>query len=753
MTETLKLPEDNERRKTTLNLITATLASAAVQSENASHERGWERFAQMVLDNPKLIIFSDNWLADEEVAAIYAASRDPKLRVDVRPWDADQGLVKTSQDMHRLWRWMVAHLGEDQAKRCPTTADSAILAMGDLIREREAAKTSVKGIERLVSWIAHHVPAGEQAWTGNPVDTTINLLERLKTLVEEKAVQNELVERLVAEGRGSRAQIDHLAQWIVDNVEGEPSQSEGAVDTAIRVMRKNLDERKSLAEWLNQEFGDIIGNDESPVGNAIYIIEELREKYRNVSEALVETRAKKNRSTVATKLRDELNEQARRYAAETRIPPQYYAPPTMSDDVEVNSIEDAKREAIRKLWVGVPVEEAFGKSALGRNNRFRGVWSVSTLLGELAGAASMCWENILAAGEFDSTKAKEIVEEALEQLAEIHPEIAAAEDIAEEEVDEDAVKELIDDDQVAEAAALYNAIWDPRLWVHPRKPKVDCPKDPINDLTHPARAFIGGYGADAGKLFMFTDPQETTNDLLKTVVERIDELTKTVKSIVGTPTAVAGFDGSRGANFSVAVKDPDTGLVHFRSVAPATFDNGPKDPPKTKESSADDWQVVLSRVLAGPDVDLYETLSLSRVEARVRRLMHESENYFVWRRSVSATLLGIEATPRSARLTLDEALDRISSLQQGQSGNAWRNRISAALGQMAGQRTLSLQEAETVIQRLQEAAGTSTTLYLGYENDVLTNIFFDRERSVLWRDSETRGSGQVRRIEKWSVKL
>ncbi|AET09926.1 hypothetical protein GoPhGRU1p85 [Gordonia phage GRU1] len=500
MTDERIIPEEKSRRATTLNLITATLASAAVQSENASRERGWERFAQMVLDNPKLIIFSDNWLTDEEVAAIYAASRDPKLRVDVRPWDADQGLVKTAQDTERLQKWMEAHLPGDQAKRTPSTADSAIMAMDEMFREVAAAKSAKQGIDRLSIWIAHHVPAGEQAWTGNPVDTTIGLLERWKMLDEE----------------------NRSLSIRVDDAEAQAA----AADQQMRAASERLDR---LQRWLMLEFGDVLGADEGPVDNAIYIIEELREKYRNADEAKTNAdEAKTEISVERNRFREQLEEleklrsEVRQRAAEAKIPPQ--------------SIEDAKREAIRKLADGVPVEEAFGKEKLGRNNRFAGVRSVSTLLGELAGAASMCWENVIAAGEFDSTKAKEIVEEALEQLAEIHSEITAAEDI--------------DDDQVAEAAALYNAIWDPRLW-RSRKPKtVGTMLDPINDLTHSAQAFIGGYGTDAGKLFMFTDPQETTNELLRTVADRMGELVSTVKSIAG---------GS-----SVTV---DT-----------TFDNGPKEP-------------------------------------------------------------------------------------------------------------------------------------------------------------------------------
>ena len=47
----------------------------------------------------------------------------------------------------------------------------------------------------------------------------------------------ELMERLAAiDGEKLQEQIDRLANYILANVEGEPSQSEGAVDCAIRVL-------------------------------------------------------------------------------------------------------------------------------------------------------------------------------------------------------------------------------------------------------------------------------------------------------------------------------------------------------------------------------------------------------------------------------------------------------------------------------------------------------------------------------------
>jgi hypothetical protein len=45
-------------------------------------------------------------------------------------------------------------------------------------------------------------------------------------------------------------QIDSLARFIVEEVPGEPSQSEGAVDTAIRVMRNHLAHRALVRKRL-----------------------------------------------------------------------------------------------------------------------------------------------------------------------------------------------------------------------------------------------------------------------------------------------------------------------------------------------------------------------------------------------------------------------------------------------------------------------------------------------------------------------
>jgi len=50
---------------------------------------------------------------------------------------------------------------------------------------------------------------------------------------------------LVSQVESLKSQIDRLAAFIMEEVPGEPSQNEGAVDTAIRVIRE-------LRAWKNE---------------------------------------------------------------------------------------------------------------------------------------------------------------------------------------------------------------------------------------------------------------------------------------------------------------------------------------------------------------------------------------------------------------------------------------------------------------------------------------------------------------------
>lgn len=59
-------------------------------------------------------------------------------------------------------------------------------------------------------------------------------------------LQDQLGEALhLAEECDPDAQIEKLAQFITDEVPGEPSESQGAVDTAIRWMRSKLESERT----------------------------------------------------------------------------------------------------------------------------------------------------------------------------------------------------------------------------------------------------------------------------------------------------------------------------------------------------------------------------------------------------------------------------------------------------------------------------------------------------------------------------
>lgn len=52
-------------------------------------------------------------------------------------------------------------------------------------------------------------------------------------------------------------------------------------------------------------------------------------------------------------------------------------------------------------------------------NVFSASKTISQLIGNLVGAASVCWENLEAAGEFKSDQANTLVDQALERLQEL----------------------------------------------------------------------------------------------------------------------------------------------------------------------------------------------------------------------------------------------------------------------------------------------------------------------------------------------
>lgn len=77
-------------------------------------------------------------------------------------------------------------------------------------------------------------------------------------------------------------------------------------------------------------------------------------------------------------------------------------------------------ERIRELYGELEEKgaDAFAPS-VSRPNRFRSADTVSALLGQLAGAASTCWDNLSEAGNYMPDLALEFVKEAEERLREI----------------------------------------------------------------------------------------------------------------------------------------------------------------------------------------------------------------------------------------------------------------------------------------------------------------------------------------------
>ncbi|QAU07246.1 hypothetical protein SEA_NOSILAM_3 [Gordonia phage NosilaM] len=707
-------------RELAINLVTATLASAAVQYENASGERNWRRFAEAVVDNPKLLVLSDNWLKDHEIDSIMKSIRSanveltlwrgpdnpiqektpepPKLRpastanpavehtlvttddLDrmnlelARLTKANEGLTERSEGLRaqidHLAQWIVDHV-DGEPSQSEGAVDTAIRVMRRLTEERNEHQMNTNKITRLAEWISKNIPAGEQDWTGNPVDTAIGAI--VKTQEQIPVLRYEI--------EGMRAKRNRLAQWMTGNLpktfEKLIADTPSVIDAAIMAMdelQRELsasqelsriidgvresaktqpwaysaeidgvkisacdekgetradqflsglrDESDRLTAWLLSEFGEMIDAEQSPVENAIDIIEELREKIRDTDR-----KAEKRRVV------DEINEQSRRLAGKAKIPPQLVDPEAFDEYVRTapGSIEDAKREAI--------------KSRSEPTNRFKGVRRVDTLLGELAGAASMCWAHVERAGEFDSTKAQRVVEEALKQLDVIYRMQGAnplwITAVGDEETAEDR-------DAVAAIAARNDAIWM-------------APGDA-------AKAFIDNQS----RLHILNEPDHgaVTNDLLKMVVERIDTLTKTVVEIVGGPQD------------EYAVRAEAQRDVDEEATEDTTFDNGPREgtlPESFLAEAREPWVKYTD-------------------EANDRPQEPSSQE---WRQKISG-VLGVR--PGEMNYDLDTAVNKIGELRKVNrakaTGDEWRAGVADALGEPENGPYLGLAEAMTAIRDL-----------------------------------------------------
>ena len=100
------------------------------------------------------------------------------------------------------------------------------------------------------------IDESEETEVKKDIEWAIKEIEGLKTETSENYPHNKMIEKEIVLSILNRldepkvnSQIDKLANFIMSEVEGEPSQSQGAVDTAIRIIKSYQNqerEQKSL---------------------------------------------------------------------------------------------------------------------------------------------------------------------------------------------------------------------------------------------------------------------------------------------------------------------------------------------------------------------------------------------------------------------------------------------------------------------------------------------------------------------------
>ena len=72
----------------------------------------------------------------------------------------------------------------------------------------------------------------------------------------------------------ANSQIDKLANFIMSEVEGEPSQSQSTVDTAIRIIKSYQDKEMLSQEWIDEHKR---GYDEYPSGAPVLLVDDVED--------------------------------------------------------------------------------------------------------------------------------------------------------------------------------------------------------------------------------------------------------------------------------------------------------------------------------------------------------------------------------------------------------------------------------------------------------------------------------------------
>ena len=96
----------------------------------------------------------------------------------------------------------------------------------------------------------------EETEAKKDIEWAIKEIEGLETETSENWPHNKMIEKEIVLGILNQldepevnSQINKLANFIMSEVEGEPSQSQGAVDTAIRIIKSYQNQDRNIEKW------------------------------------------------------------------------------------------------------------------------------------------------------------------------------------------------------------------------------------------------------------------------------------------------------------------------------------------------------------------------------------------------------------------------------------------------------------------------------------------------------------------------
>lgn len=97
----------------------------------------------------------------------------------------------------------------------------------------------------------------DKKWLKNEIEDMCPL-----TVNGEEYLDSDRVFELIDQLDDQSRQIDKLANFIMSEVEGEPSQSQSAVDTAIRIIKSYEPQKVVVPKWLDEWYRTVLGPDQ-----------------------------------------------------------------------------------------------------------------------------------------------------------------------------------------------------------------------------------------------------------------------------------------------------------------------------------------------------------------------------------------------------------------------------------------------------------------------------------------------------------